>query len=91
MNHPESRPVLPPSLAPRGLSRVQAAAYIGVGTTKFDEMVADGRMPKPKRIDGRTVWDLRRLDIAFEALPDESEVNPWDVSCGFVQQTEPSK
>jgi excisionase family DNA binding protein len=40
--------------APRGLSRDEAARYIGVGTTKFDEMVADGRMPRPKRIDGRT-------------------------------------
>ena len=59
---------LPPSLAPRGLSRVQAAEYIGVGTRKFDEMVADGRMPKPKRIDGRTVWDRMALDAAFTAL-----------------------
>jgi hypothetical protein len=35
---------LPLSLAPRGLSRVQAAEYISVGVTTFDEM-ADGRMP----------------------------------------------
>ena len=33
---------LPPSLAPRGLSRVQASEYIGVGPTKFDELVAEG-------------------------------------------------
>ena len=59
---------LPPSLAPRGLSRNQAAEYIGVGSTKFDEMVNDGRMPKPKRIDGRVVWDRVLLDEAFEAL-----------------------
>ena len=57
-------------LQPRGLARAQAAAYIGVGATKFDEMVEDGRMPKPKRIDGRTVWDRHRLDMAFSALPD---------------------
>ena len=57
---------LPPSLAPRGLSRVQAAEYIGVGATKFDEMVGDGRMPRPKRIDGRTVWDRIKLDEAFD-------------------------
>src|SRR5215475_14227879 len=43
--------------APRGLSREEAARYVGVGTTKFDELVKDGRMPKPKRIDGRVVWD----------------------------------
>lgn len=64
--------LLPPSLPPRGLSRVEAAAYIGVSPTKFDEMVADGRMPKPKRIDARVVWDRNKLDSAFEAIPDES-------------------
>ena len=70
---------LPLSLAPRGLSRVQAAEYIGVGVTKFDEMVDDGRMPKPKRIDGRTVWDRLKLDAAFDALGDEARFNnEWD-------------
>jgi len=38
---------------PRGLSRGQAAEYIGEGATKFDEMVDDGRKPKPHRIDRR--------------------------------------
>jgi excisionase family DNA binding protein len=70
---------LPPSLPPRGLSRAQAAEYVGVGVTKFDEMVDDGRMPKPKRIDGRTVWDRVKLDEAFEALDDEVlQKNEWD-------------
>jgi len=70
---------LPPSLAPRGLSRVQAAEYIGVGVTKFDEMVGDGRMPRPKRIDGRIVWDRLKLDEAFGALDDEAAPkNEWD-------------
>ena len=68
---------LPPSLAPRGLSRVQAAEYTGIGATKFDEMVSDGRMPKPKRIDGRTVWDRIKLDDAFAALDDDN-ANEWD-------------
>jgi hypothetical protein len=43
-------------------------------------MVSDGRMPKPKRIDGRTVWDRVKLDEAFAAL-DEGEAptsNEWD-------------
>src|SRR5690242_17745827 len=38
--------VLPASLPPRGLSRVQAAAYVGVSPVLFDELVKDGRMPK---------------------------------------------
>jgi predicted DNA-binding transcriptional regulator AlpA len=61
--------ILPASLPPRGLSREESAAYVGVGATKFDEMVADGRMPAPKKIDGRKVWDRLNLDSAFVALP----------------------
>jgi len=72
-----TRDVLPISLPPRGLSRVEAAAYVGVSLTKFDELVKDGRMPRPKRIDARTIWDRKQLDAAFDALPDESDRNPW--------------
>ena len=63
---------------PRGMSREKAARYVGVGITKFDEMVADRRMPKPKRIDGRVVWDLYRLDAAFSDLPEDDHINPFD-------------
>ena len=45
-------------IARRGLSRVEAAIYIGIGVTKFDALVAIGVMPKPKRIDHRRVWDI---------------------------------
>lgn len=70
---------MPVGMMPRGLSREQAADYFGVSPTKFDEMVADGRAPKPKRIDGRRVWDLRKLDRAFEALDGDHEPDddPW--------------
>lgn len=72
--------VLPRSLAPRGLSRVQAATYIGVSPSLFDEMVKDGRMPKPMRINARTVWDRVKLDEAFAALSDSERDgdDPWD-------------
>lgn len=60
---------LPHSLAPRGLSRETAAEYIDVSPTKFDELVRDGRMPKPKQIDARRVWDRIKIDKAFGALP----------------------
>ncbi len=73
-----SRADLPKSLPPRGLNRPVSAAYIGVGTSLFDEMVADGRMPKPKRINARNVWDRVQLDEAFAALPDSNGANPWD-------------
>lgn len=59
------------SYPPRGLSRDEAARYVGVGSTLFDEMVADGRMPKPKHINSRSIWDRVALDIAFTSLPDK--------------------
>jgi predicted DNA-binding transcriptional regulator AlpA len=62
---------LPMGTPPRGFNREPSAEYVGVSATKFDEMVTDGRMPKPKRIDGRVVWDRLQLDSAFAALPDE--------------------
>jgi len=63
----------------RGLRREQAARYIGISATKFDQLVADGRMPKPIRIDGCVIWDLSRLDVAFDSLSRQDEgANPWD-------------
>ncbi|MER9017712.1 hypothetical protein [Mesorhizobium sp. M0898] len=59
------------SYPPRGLSRDEAARYVGVGSTLFEEMVADGRMPRPKHINSRAVWDRVALDIAFTSLPDK--------------------
>jgi predicted DNA-binding transcriptional regulator AlpA len=72
--------VLPHSLAPRGLSRVEAAAYVGISPSLFDTMVKEGRMPKPKRINSRAVWDRVEVDLAFDDLPDDGAafVNPWD-------------
>jgi predicted DNA-binding transcriptional regulator AlpA len=76
---PDRQYMLPAGLAPRGLSRVQAAAYIGVSPSLFDEMVKDGRLPKPTRINARTVWDRIRLDEAFAALPhdDDGQDDGW--------------
>jgi len=75
----ERADVLPRSLAPRGLSRVQAAAYIGVSPSLFDEMVKDGRMPKATPINARKVWDRIKLDEAFAALSDGDKdgKDPW--------------
>lgn len=65
---------------PRGLSRVEAARYVGVSPNTFDKLVADGRMPQPKEIGARRVYDRAKLDSAFDALGDgaEGERNDWD-------------
>jgi hypothetical protein len=42
--------------------------------------VKDGRMPRPKQIGARRIFDRHALDAAFAALPSDGEpaaVNPW--------------
>jgi len=68
----------PVAYPPRGMSREEAARYVGVSATKFDDLVADGRMPPPKQIDGRVVWDRLRLDAAFSEISER--VNAIDAA-----------
>jgi hypothetical protein len=74
------RPLVPPAVR-LGLSRAEAAEYIGVGVTLFDQMVVDCRMPKPKLINSRKVWHRDRLEEAFAELPEEGQIptppSPW--------------
>jgi excisionase family DNA binding protein len=64
-----------------GLSRMEAAEYIGVSSGLFDAMVADGRMPAPKIINSRRVWPRRALEKAFDDLPEANQnqqaESPW--------------
>jgi hypothetical protein len=53
---------------------VEVAAYIGISPTVFDEMVRDGRIPRPKQINARRVWKVR----CSTALPSDDDKNPWD-------------
>lgn len=68
----------PITVNPRGLQREVAARYIGISPTKFDQLVTDGRMPQPRRLDGRKLWDRLELDEAFSDLPTDQDENPWD-------------
>lgn len=63
----------------RGLRRPDAARYVGVSPTKFDEMVKDHRMPQAFNVDNCVIWDIRDLDEAFEALkaPAEDVDDGW--------------
>ena len=76
-----SRPIS--SIEPRGLSRSEAAAYVGVSATLFGELVESGVFPAPKRIRSRCVWDRRSLDRAFDDLPEvlnpsqDGKPDPW--------------
>jgi hypothetical protein len=58
-----------------GLGEIEAAAAIGISATKFRALVNEKRMPSPRRVDGRNIWDVDELRAAFKSLPhaDENE------------------
>ena len=69
--------------APRfGLSVEQAAEAVGITANTFLKMVEDGRMPRPRCIGSRKVWDVEEVHAAFKALPhdnqtDDGEMDSW--------------
>jgi predicted DNA-binding transcriptional regulator AlpA len=63
----------------RGLSRHDAARYIGISVTLFDELVAERALPQPFNIRSRKLWDIRALDAAIDALADQAaNTSIWD-------------
>jgi predicted DNA-binding transcriptional regulator AlpA len=62
---------------PRGMDAERAAAYLGLGRTKFLELVEDGRMPKPVRIEEELPrWDRHDLDAAWDDLKQQKRHDP---------------
>lgn len=72
------------SIPRRGLSREEAAIYLGVSPSKFDELRRIGQVGAPRLIGSRKVWDVRELDYAFDSFPyeegDESRAADWTVA-----------
>lgn len=62
----------PYAYAPRAMSLEAAARYLAISPSKFSALVAEGRLPKPRKIDRRSVWDRHALDSFFEQLPTEN-------------------
>ncbi len=58
--------ILPLSLPPRGLTREQAAAFVGLGVTAFDKARAEGHYPHPTLPGGR--YDRALLELAMSRM-----------------------
>ncbi|RAN30666.1 helix-turn-helix transcriptional regulator [Hyphomonas pacifica] len=58
---------------PRLLKAPDAAGYLGMGETKFQELVRDGRIQGPREVDGLVLWDVRDLDDFVDSLPRRGE------------------
>jgi hypothetical protein len=65
----------------RCLSRVEAAMYLGISPSKFDELRRDGRIGPAKILDGRKLYAIETLDEFFDALPEETHdlAEDWTV------------
>jgi hypothetical protein len=61
-----------------GLAEPEAAAAVGVSASKFRQLVSDRRMPKPRRIDGRLIYDVDELRAAFKSMPHDGDVGEAD-------------
>lgn len=53
---------------PRAFRADRAAAYLGMSTSKFLDLVDQGRLSPGIKVDGMTLWDRLQLDADFEAL-----------------------
>ena len=51
-----------------GLSRFEAAQYIGVSVGTFNLLVKQGIMPMPRKIGSRLIWSRYEIEEAFEKL-----------------------
>ncbi|HEY6630519.1 MAG TPA: hypothetical protein VIZ90_03615 [Rhizobiaceae bacterium] len=72
--------ILPESLPPVGISREQAAAFVGISASLFDRLVHEGKMPPARALYSRLVWDVAEVTDAFRQIPHRSE--PVDASPG---------
>jgi len=55
----------------RGLDENEAAVYLSLSPSFFRKLVVQGKMPRPRLIGERRIWDVEELDLAFKALPRE--------------------
>lgn len=63
---------------PYAMKDREAARYVGVSVSKFRQLVNDGRMPKPRKIDRNSIWCRRDLEDAVDELANADEPNEWD-------------
>lgn len=70
--------IVPRAIEPRGLRLRDAAGYVGIGETKFMELVKKGRAPKPFKVDNIVCWDRFELDRWIDReSTNQNEYDPY--------------
>jgi len=70
---------------PRLMELERAAAYVGFGRTKFQELVVMGMMPKSLDVEGSPRWDRFDLDRAVDDLK-EIKFKPVSEIDGIIEK-----
>ena len=67
---------------PHTLREKSACTHLGIGRTKFRNLVKDGILPKPYKAGGCSLWKTSDLEQAFDVLlgaaNDNTPVNHLD-------------
>jgi hypothetical protein len=71
---------------PRLMELERAAAYVGFGRTKFQELVVVGVMPKPLHVEGSPRWDRFDLDRAVDDLKETKRAKPSSEIDGIIEK-----
>ncbi len=60
-----------PATEKLGLTRIEAATFLGIPTASFSALVTAGDMPPPRRLGKEAIerWDRREVEDAFRAQP----------------------
>lgn len=57
-------------LKPLYLSRIQAAVFLSLSPSMLDKLVAQGNMPRPRKLSaGRSAWNVSELEAWGNNLP----------------------
>ena len=72
---------LPPGIIPFAVSRDTGAALLGISGGTFDKLVRAGKLPEPREVESRILWDAKEIEAAWRAMPKRgqpSTSNEWD-------------
>lgn len=66
--------------SPLAVRREVAAAMLSISPSEFDLWVKRGTMPRPKKVGKMSLWDMKKIEAAYELLMDglSAEGDQWD-------------
>lgn len=83
---PQKRPPLSVvQIRPLYLGRADAAAFLAIGESTFEDLVARGEAPKPRKVSrGRTAWLVEELEAWGRERPESDLLPPKNSGYGRV-------